>query len=63
MFWLVSLRGKYDLGVSIYVKNLTEFKSEGDERSDGYRLARAFVEAGINVSQEIFVGLYQKLYK
>src|SRR3989344_8756620 len=25
VFWLVSLRGKYDLGVSIYVKNLTEF--------------------------------------
>ncbi len=45
------------------LKNLIEFKSEGDEQSDGYRLARAFVEAGIKVPQEIFVGIYQKLFK
>ena len=43
------------------LKNLLEFKAEGDEQLDGYRFARAFVEAGIKVPQEIFVGLYQKL--
>lgn len=45
------------------LRNLIEFKPEGDEQSDGYRLARAFVEAGIKVPQEVFVGLFSKLYK
>lgn len=48
---------------SLTLKNLLEFKPEGEEQSDGYRLARAFVEAGIKVPQEIFVGLFGKLYK
>lgn len=47
----------------ITLKNLLEFKPEGDEQTDGYRLARAFVEAGIKVPQEVFVGLFGKLYK
>ena len=45
------------------LKNLVDFEAEGDESRDGYRLARAFVEAGIKVPQEIFVGLFGKLYK
>ena len=45
------------------LKNIIEFKSEGDEQSDGYRLARAFVEAGIKVPQEVFVGVFSKLFK
>ncbi|MBS3114503.1 hypothetical protein J4448_05365 [Candidatus Woesearchaeota archaeon] len=45
------------------LKNLLEFKPEGDEQADGYRLARAFVEAGIKVPQEIFIGVFGKLYK
>ena|SRR3989338_1671407 len=48
---------------SLTLKNLFEFKPEGDEQTDGYRLARAFVEAGIKVPQEIFIGLFGKLYK
>ena len=48
---------------SLTLKNLLEFKPEGDEEVDGYRLARAFVEGGIKVPQEIFVGLFGKLYK
>ena len=44
------------------LKNLLGFKPEGDEQNDGYKLARAFVEAGIKVPQEIFVGLCQKLF-
>lgn len=48
---------------NVTLKNLLEFKSEGDEQNDGYRLARAFVEAGIKVPQDVFVGLFGKLYK
>ena len=47
---------------NLTLKNLLEFKPE-DEQNDGYRLARAFVEAGIKVPQEIFVGVFNKLYK
>ena len=47
---------------SLTLKNLLEFKPE-DEQTDGYRLARAFVEAGIKVPQEVFVGIFSKLYK
>ena len=46
---------------NLTLKNLLEFKPE-DEQNDGYRLARAFVEAGIKVPQEIFVGICQKLF-
>ena len=45
------------------LKNLLDFKPEGDEQTDGYRFARAFVETGIKVPQEVFVGLFGKLYK
>lgn len=48
---------------SLTLENIFNFKLEGDEQTDGYRLARAFVEAGIKVPQEIFVGLFGKLYK
>lgn len=48
---------------SLTLKNLIEYKTEGDEQGDGYRLARAFVEAGINVPREIFIGLFSKLFK
>ena len=41
------------------LKNLFEFKHEDDE-TDGYKFARAFVEAGIKVPQEVFVGLFGK---
>ncbi len=47
---------------NLTLKNLLEFKPENEE-NDGYRLARAFVEAGIKVPQEIFIGLFGKLYK
>lgn len=43
------------------LRNLLEFKPEGDEQNDGYKLARAFVEAGIKVPEEIFVGIFEKL--
>ena len=48
---------------NVTLKNLLEFKPEGDEETDGYRFARAFVEAGVKVPQEVFIGLFGKLYK
>ena len=42
--------------------SLLEFKTESEEQ-DGKRFARAFVEAGIKVPEEIFIGLFAKLYK
>ncbi|MBS3101051.1 hypothetical protein J4204_02880 [Candidatus Woesearchaeota archaeon] len=48
---------------SLTLRNLLEFRAEGDEENDGYRFARAFVEAGIKVPQEVFIGLFGKLYR
>ncbi|MEK6983113.1 MAG: hypothetical protein AABX33_00940 [Nanoarchaeota archaeon] len=45
------------------LKDLLYFKPEGDEQTDGYRLAKAFVDAGIKVPQEVFIGIFGKLYK
>ena len=47
---------------TLTLRNLLDFKPENEE-TDGYRLARAFVEAGIKVPQEIFVGLFDKITK
>ncbi len=44
------------------LRNLFEFKLSNEE-NDGRRFARAFVEAGIQVPKEIFIGLFGKLYK
>ncbi len=44
------------------LKNLFNFKPSGDEQDDGFLLARAFVETGIKIPQEIFIGLFGKLY-
>ena len=48
---------------SLTLTNLLEFKPEADEDSGGYNFARAFVEAGIKVPQDVFIGLFAKLYK
>jgi hypothetical protein len=42
--------------------NLLKFRKESEEQ-DANRLARAFVEAGIKIPEEIFIGLFTKLYK
>ena len=44
------------------LKNLLDFKSSGDEESDGYYLARFFVEAGIEIPREVFVGIFSKFH-
>lgn len=48
---------------SLTLSNLLEFKPEADEDNNGYSFARAFVEAGIKVPQDVFIGLFAKLYK
>lgn len=58
----VSLIINNGLMCGLTLKSLLEFKAEG-EQNDGYRLARAFVEAGITIPQEVFVGLFGKLHK
>lgn len=34
---------------------------EGDEREVGFKLANAFVEAGLKIPEEVFVGIYEKV--
>jgi len=43
------------------VKNILNFKAETEE--DGYELAKLFVEAGIAVPKDIFVGFFRKIFK
>lgn len=45
------------------LKRLFEFDGQGAEPEVGKRLARAFVEAGIDVPQEVFVGLFEKVFE
>lgn len=48
---------------NLTLRNLLEFKAEGDEQTDGYRLARAFVEAGIRVPRDVFISVFGKICK
>lgn len=48
---------------NLTLRNLFEFKPQGDEQVDGHNLARALVETGIKVPEEVFVGLFGKFYK
>ena len=43
------------------LRNLLGFRVI-EEQTDGYRFARCFVEAGIKVPKEVFIGLFGKLY-
>ena len=44
---------------SYTLKNLLNFRFKGDQA--GYKLASAFVEAGICVPQELFIKIFEKL--
>jgi hypothetical protein len=46
---------------SYTLKQLLNFIAEGNEEQDGYRLAKAFVEAGIKVPQEAFISVFSKI--
>ena len=43
------------------VRKLLNFRAEVEE--DGYDLAKLFVEAGIAVPKEVFVGFFRKIFK
>jgi len=43
------------------VKKLADFTKIGDEESTGYKLAKACVEAGLNVPKEAFVEMFEKI--
>ena len=43
-------------------KNILKFEAF-DEEEDGYLLAKLFVEAGINIPKDVFVGFFKKVYK
>ena len=44
------------------IKKILRFEAF-DEEEDGYLLAKLFVEAGINIPKDIFVGFFRKIYK
>jgi hypothetical protein len=44
------------------IKQILKFEAF-DEEEDGYLLAKLFVEAGINIPKDIFVGFFKKVYK
>lgn len=45
---------------SFTLQRILKFKKSGDFQKDANQLAKYFVEGGINVSQEVFIGFYKK---
>ena len=45
------------------LESLLNFKAEPDERETGIKLAKAFVGAGIKIPEELFVGIFGKVFK
>jgi hypothetical protein len=45
---------------SFTVKRILNFKKTNDFQKDAHKLAKYFVEAGINIPQEVFIGVYEK---
>tara|TARA_B100001971_G_scaffold193767_1_gene199166 strand:- start:184 stop:714 length:531 start_codon:yes stop_codon:yes gene_type:complete len=43
------------------VRRLISGKFEGTEKEVGYKLAKAFVEAGLKVPEELFIGMFEKI--
>lgn len=58
----VSLKINEGLLCTYTLSRLLNFKFLGDERKDGFSLAKYFVEAGIEVPKEIFIGIFGKGY-
>jgi len=46
---------------SYNLKRIFRYEQRGDITETGYELARLFVESGIDIPQEVFVGFYDKL--
>ncbi len=47
---------------NITLNKLLEFKPN-DDKNDGYNFAKSFIEAGINIPQDVFIKLFEKLTK
>ena len=45
---------------SFTVKRILNFKKTNDFQKDAHKLAKFFVEAGINIPQEVFIRVYEK---
>jgi hypothetical protein len=45
------------------LRRLLRFKSSRDESEVGLRLAKVFVQAGIPIPEDVFVEVFQKVYK
>jgi len=59
----VSLKLNEGLLNSYTLGRLLRFRFTGEEREDGFRMAKYFVEAGIEVPKEVFVSIFDKVYK
>lgn len=58
----VSLKLNEGLLNTYSLRKLINFKFTGEEREDGVKLATCFVEAGIEVPSEVFVGIFDNVY-
>ena len=47
----------------VTLKKLLKFGGEGEQEDVAYSLANAIVEAGINVPKDVFVEIFEKIYK
>lgn len=45
------------------IKKLLGFNEKGEEREVGLKLAKCFVEAGIDVPKDVFIECFEKVYK
>ena len=45
------------------IEKLMNFKISNSDEETGYKLAKAFVEAGLKVPKEVFVGIFEKVVK
>lgn len=57
------LQGKDGYLCQHTLKNLLQFKSAGYEEQVGRALAHALVDAGIDVPKDIFIKIFEKVYK
>ncbi len=59
----VALNINNDFLCSHTLRSLMRFKSDGDREVVGLSLAKAFISAGIPVPGDVFVHVFQKIYK
>ncbi len=57
----VALALNNGLLTSYAIEDLLNFKASFSDEETGYKLAKAFVEAGIKVPKEVFVGIFEKI--